>query len=169
MTEDSADIFECSVTSEDIFVHNPDWKRRRTATWHMPVQRKGWQSTSGGERVKTRASSRYRWHGAGLASNAQEDAVGVGAIWEVVRTSEHMTESGVMKPGCVQSMQVTALKYVFTSSLHSWQNTEQDVSNNWQRPVHFIRQWEERAALFFTQQCKTTWLPANKWAILNNS
>lgn len=34
-------------------------------------------------------------------------------------------------------------KKVFTSSLHSWQNAEQDVSNNWQRPVHYISQWEE--------------------------
>lgn len=34
-------------------------------------------------------------------------------------------------------------KKVFTSSLHSWQNAEQDVSNNWQQPVHYISQWEE--------------------------
>lgn len=34
-------------------------------------------------------------------------------------------------------------KKVFTSSLHSWQNAEQDVSNNWQQPVHYINQWEE--------------------------
>lgn len=34
-------------------------------------------------------------------------------------------------------------KKVFTSSLHSWQNAEQDVSNNWQQPVYYISQWEE--------------------------
>lgn len=157
-------------TSEDVFVHNPDWKRRRTATWHRcPCDERVHSPLLGVSEFISGASSRYRWHGAGLASNTQEDAVGVGAIWEVVRTSEHMTKSGVTKPGCVQSMQVSALKYVFTSQLHSWQNAEQDVSNNWQRSVHYIRQCEERAASLFTQHCKTTWLPANKWAILNNS
>lgn len=49
-------------------------------------------------------------------------------------------------------MQVRALKYVFTVD----KNAEQDVSNNWQRSVHYIRQCEERAASLFTQHCKTT-------------
>lgn len=34
MTEGSADMFDFSDTSEDLFVHNPYWKRRQTATWH---------------------------------------------------------------------------------------------------------------------------------------
>lgn len=157
-------------TSEDVFVHNPDWKRRRTATWHRcPCDERVHSPLLG-------VSELYR----GLPPVTGDMALD----WQVTRRrmqlelepSEKLWEpvntwqkSGVTKPGCVRSMQVSALKYVFTSQLHSWQNAEQDVSNNWQRSVHYIRQCEERAASLFTQHCKTTSLPANKWAILNNS
>lgn len=64
-----------------------------------------------------------------------------------------------------QNTAAALLKYVFTSSLYSWQNAEQDVSNNWHQSVHYMRQWEEKAVSLLTQHCKTIWLPANKWDI----
>lgn len=69
--EDFTDMSIFSITSEDIFVHNPYWKCRWTATWHRS-NTAVWQKAA--VHFVVIRIHHYRCYGAVLTCNGQEDA-----------------------------------------------------------------------------------------------